>query len=52
MEEALGVLNLRSPHGAGFYLYIIGQRGAPTIPQMICSLWVGHQLEGWQEHSI
>lgn len=52
MEETLEILKLRSPHGAGFYLYIIGQRGAPTIPQIICSLWVGHQLEGWQEHSI
>lgn len=52
MEETLGILNIRSPHSAGFHLHIIGQRGSATIPQMICSLWVGHQLEGWQEHSI
>ena len=52
MEETLGILNIRSPHSAGFHLHIIGQRGAVTIPQMICSLWVGHQQEGWQAHSI
>lgn len=52
MEETLGILKLRSPHSAGFHLYIIGQRRDATIPRMICSLWVGHQLEGWQEHSI
>ena len=52
MEETLEILKIWNPHGAGFHLYIIGQRGASTIPQMICSLWVGYQLEGWQEHSI
>tara|TARA_B100000900_G_scaffold274409_1_gene234469 strand:+ start:732 stop:890 length:159 start_codon:yes stop_codon:yes gene_type:complete len=52
MEETLEILKIWNPHGAGLHLYIIGQRGAPTIPQMICSLWVGYQLEGWQEHSI